>query len=220
MLKMWLRIALGTLIHPPLICAPCNVLCSSHSVDTQGRVIRLDTFSKTVAPGVRLGWFTCNPLFAERLERHGETSTQAPCGLGQSLVTKLLLIWKYDGYVRWLRGLRIQYGLRRDLFIDILNEEFDLSASVGSASVGAWSGQTVYTAYAKPKPTSLFGSAMGMMSEKRALLESRSRSQSKRLLSFVAPSSGMFVWVSRSSFPRCLTTELSYPILPSLARTD
>lgn len=73
-------------------------------VDTQGRVIRLDTFSKTIAPGSRLGWFTCNPMFAERLERQGETSTQSPCGVGQSLITKLLLNWKYEGFIRWLRG--------------------------------------------------------------------------------------------------------------------
>ena len=59
---------------------------------------------QTVAPGVRLGWFTCNPMFAERLERQGETSTQSPCGLGQALVTKLLSTWKYEGYIRWLRG--------------------------------------------------------------------------------------------------------------------
>ena len=51
--------------------------------DYQGRVVRLDTFSKTIAPGSRLGWFTCNEVFAERLERQGETSTQAPCGFGQ-----------------------------------------------------------------------------------------------------------------------------------------
>lgn len=51
--------------------------------DYQGRVIRLDSFSKTIAPGSRLGWFTCNEIFAERFERHGETSTQAPCGFGQ-----------------------------------------------------------------------------------------------------------------------------------------
>lgn len=30
--------------------------------DYQGRVIRLDSFSKTIAPGSRLGWFTANPL--------------------------------------------------------------------------------------------------------------------------------------------------------------
>jgi len=72
------------------------------SFDYQGRVIRLDTFSKvtgricvltfgwlertfyqTIAPGSRLGFFTCNGVFAERLERQGETSTQAPCGFGQ-----------------------------------------------------------------------------------------------------------------------------------------
>lgn len=39
------------------------------SVDTEGRVIRLDTFSKTVAPGCRLGWITTQPAFVERLER-------------------------------------------------------------------------------------------------------------------------------------------------------
>ena len=39
--------------------------------------------TQTIAPGSRLGFFTCNPRFAERLERAGETSTQAPCGFGQ-----------------------------------------------------------------------------------------------------------------------------------------
>ena len=51
--------------------------------DYQGRVIRLDTFSKTVAPGCRMGWITTNPLFAERLLRISETSTQSACGFGQ-----------------------------------------------------------------------------------------------------------------------------------------
>lgn len=58
-------------------------LSSQYSIDVQGRVIRMDTFSKTVAPGVRLGWFTCNPMFAERFERIGEVSSQSPCGVGQ-----------------------------------------------------------------------------------------------------------------------------------------
>lgn len=39
------------------------------SMDVDGRVIRLDTFSKTVAPGCRLGWITAQPAFIERLER-------------------------------------------------------------------------------------------------------------------------------------------------------
>lgn len=48
------------------------------SVDTQGRVVRLDTFSKTVAPGCRLGWITTQPALCERLLRITECSTQQP----------------------------------------------------------------------------------------------------------------------------------------------
>lgn len=39
------------------------------SIDIDGRVIRLDTFSKTVAPGCRLGWITAQPKFIERFNR-------------------------------------------------------------------------------------------------------------------------------------------------------
>jgi DNA-binding transcriptional MocR family regulator len=35
--------------------------------------------------------------------------------------------WTFDGYVRWLRGLREQYKFRRDFLVDRLAEEFDLT---------------------------------------------------------------------------------------------
>lgn len=40
------------------------------SLDIDGRVIRLDTLSKTMAPGCRIGWITAQPKFIERLERY------------------------------------------------------------------------------------------------------------------------------------------------------
>ncbi len=46
-----------------------SLIPSFMSIDVDGRVIRLDTFSKTVAPGCRLGWITAQPAFIERLER-------------------------------------------------------------------------------------------------------------------------------------------------------
>lgn len=76
-------------------------------LDYQGRVVRIDTFSKTICPGSRLGWTTCNPVFAERLERANESSTQAASGMSQALVGALLAEqWGYDGYLRWLKGAR------------------------------------------------------------------------------------------------------------------
>ena len=97
-------------------------------IDTQGRVIRLDTFSKVCPPSLRQRLTTFSsiddrawgPPFAERLERIGEMSTQNPCGLSQALVMALLTEWTFDGYFCWLRGLRTQYKHRRDFFIDCL----------------------------------------------------------------------------------------------------
>lgn len=154
--------------------------------DYQGRVIRLDTFSKTVAPGSRLGWFTCNEVFAERLERQGESSTQAPCGFGQAIITQLLTKqWGYAGYVRWLRGLGTEYTMRRDFFVDCLYEEFHMTRTV--ATQGAWAGSTAYIARPKPGDVkALTGTTLA--DEKHAFGENP-------LFSLVPPSSGMFVWL-------------------------
>lgn len=46
--------------------------------DKLGYVVRIDTFSKTICPGSRLGWITSNPLFGERLLRAFESNYQAP----------------------------------------------------------------------------------------------------------------------------------------------
>ncbi|OJA14663.1 hypothetical protein AZE42_02405 [Rhizopogon vesiculosus] len=146
--------------------------------DYQGRVIRLDTFSKTIAPGSRLGWFTCNPLFAERLERQGETTTQAPCGFGQSIITKILTHWSYDGYIRWLRGIRTEYHQRRNFFIDCLAEEFHLQPMPADTVTDVWQGCVAYQASSKVKT----------ITEKHT-------TQNRAMFSFVPPTAGMFVWM-------------------------
>ncbi|KZV85986.1 PLP-dependent transferase [Exidia glandulosa HHB12029] len=134
--------------------------------DYQGRVIRLDSFSKTIAPGARLGWYTCSPLFAERFERQAETSTQNPNGFGQALVGSLLTQqWKgVDGYLRWLRGLRAQYTIRRDFTIDAFARTF------------------VLTPRGEGDATS-------------TVLVASSSKDSKPLFEFVPPVGGMFIWI-------------------------
>ena len=108
------------------------------SVDYQGRVVRLDTFSKTIAPGCRLGWITTQPALAERILRITETSTQQPSGFVQSLVAELIMGphtknggrgggkddrgWQIDGWVRWLEGLRGNYERRMQTMATIFEE--------------------------------------------------------------------------------------------------
>ena len=105
------------------------------SLDIDGRVVRLDTFSKTIAPGCRLGWITAQPGIIERLTRITETSTQQPSGFVQSIVAELLLgqggkhldeqSWQMDGWVRWLEGLRGDYERRMQTMCGILEEGMD-----------------------------------------------------------------------------------------------
>ncbi|EKM80315.1 hypothetical protein AGABI1DRAFT_113513 [Agaricus bisporus var. burnettii JB137-S8] len=150
------------------------------SIDYQGRVVRLDSFSKTVAPGCRLGWFTCNPLFRERFERQGETSVQAACGFSQALVAALLMKWGIEGYIRWLRGLRGQYRKRRDFCIDCFAESFELKASTVNGH------QTTYDGYIRREESTY---------SKRWQENFMGTDDFFPVISFMPPTSGMFLWI-------------------------
>lgn len=90
------------------------------SVDTDGRVIRMDSFSKVLAPGTRLGWITgSSKLLQAYLSLH-EMTIQSPSGFSQSLVSGTLNRWGQKGYIDWLIGLRHEYTAKRDHCIDSL----------------------------------------------------------------------------------------------------
>ena len=85
------------------------------SMDIDGRVMRLDSFSKVIAPGMRLGWITASEQIVERFVRHGEVSTQCASGPSQLILFKLLEeTWGHTGYLDWLVHIRLEYTKRRD----------------------------------------------------------------------------------------------------------
>ena len=104
------------------------------SIDVDGRVIRLDSFSKTIAPGCRLGWITAQPSICEQLFRVTDGTSQQPSGFVQAIVTQLLgefetdssapgtAGWGLEGWVRWLEGLRSTYERRMMLMATLLEE--------------------------------------------------------------------------------------------------
>ncbi|KAK3328888.1 aromatic amino acid aminotransferase-like protein [Apodospora peruviana] len=88
------------------------------SMDTDGRVLRMDSFSKVVVPGSRLGWITASAQMVERYIRHAEVASQGPSGFSQVILHKLLdEEWGHEGYLRWLMNLRDEYAKRRDVMI-------------------------------------------------------------------------------------------------------
>ncbi|PSK42561.1 Aromatic amino acid aminotransferase [Elsinoe australis] len=88
------------------------------SLDTDGRVIRMDSFSKVIAPGSRVGWITAPAQLVERYVRHADLSTQSPSGMSQLVLYKLLdEHWGHDGYLDWLMHMRVEYTRRRDVML-------------------------------------------------------------------------------------------------------
>ncbi|KAK8869794.1 hypothetical protein IAR55_000362 [Kwoniella newhampshirensis] len=157
--------------------------------DVDGRVIRMDvsvgnlndadsqTFSKTSTPGSRLGWITTSPLFIERLTRATEAGTQAPSGFATALTTTMLQQYGFDGYIRWLRGIKALYNMRKTWLCDALADEFHLEFNSRSTLFPERS-QTI-TGYAKR--------ASSAWDEKRGL-------KGPALLTFIPPTDNLVLF--------------------------
>lgn len=88
------------------------------SMDVNGRVVRLDSFSKVVAPGNRVGWVVPSEELIEQYTKHAEVSTQGPSGISQLMLFKLLdETWGHEGYVDWLIHIREKYTKRRNVIV-------------------------------------------------------------------------------------------------------
>lgn len=89
------------------------------SMDVDGRVVRFDSTSKTVAPGLRLGWVSACPNFIKKHKLLSETTTGFPSGLSQMALLTLL-----NSNQRWLEHLestKAAYRQRRDVMQDALS---------------------------------------------------------------------------------------------------
>lgn len=92
--------------------------------DTEGRVLRLDSFSKVIAPGTRMSWIVGQKRFIERLLRLHEVSSQNVCGFSTAIVYGLLSKWGHEGYLSWLNNLSSVYSQARDVACDAIYEHF------------------------------------------------------------------------------------------------
>ncbi len=88
------------------------------SMDVDGRVLRMDSFSKVIVPGSRAGWITASEQVVERYIRHAEVASQGPSGISQILLYKLVdESWGHEGYLRWIMRLRLEYTRRRNVLL-------------------------------------------------------------------------------------------------------
>lgn len=109
------------------------IIPSYLSIDVDGRVMRMDSFSKVVSPGARIGWLTASQQIVEKYKSHADVSTHGPSGFSQLALFKLLdEHWGHAGFLEWLLHVRREYTERRDFMVDICNRHLP-------AEVATWS---------------------------------------------------------------------------------
>eukprot|EP00741_Cyanophora_paradoxa_P007895 tig00001224_g7638.t1 len=86
------------------------------SLDTAGRVVRIDSLSFVFAPGLRLGWATGPREIMERVLAHQQASTMHASGVSQVVAAALLNRWGPSGWLQQIRCVQEEYRKRRDTF--------------------------------------------------------------------------------------------------------
>ena len=81
------------------------------------RVVALGNVSKSLAPGLRLGWIASPPRLTENLTRAKQVADCGSSGLDQLALALLIETGRFD---RHLRRVRAEYAARRDILIQAL----------------------------------------------------------------------------------------------------
>jgi DNA-binding transcriptional MocR family regulator len=105
------------------------------SVDEEG-VIYLGTFSKTLAPGLRVGWAVAPHAIREKLILANEAAVLSPSSFTQHIVTEYLNAADWKGQIDTFRGV---YRERRDAMLAALDDYLpDLSWTNPAGGFYVW----------------------------------------------------------------------------------
>jgi 2-aminoadipate transaminase len=105
------------------------------SVDDSG-VIYLGTFSKTLAPGLRVGWAVAPHAIREKLVLANEAAILSPSSFTQTVISEYLSTADWRGQIDIFRGV---YRDRRDAMLSALAEQLpSLSWTVPNGGFYVW----------------------------------------------------------------------------------
>jgi len=91
------------------------------AMDTDGLVIYLSTFSKTLSPGIRIGWTHSSAEVFQALVRAKQAADLHTNTIQQRAAARLLATFDFDAHVERIKTV---YGERRDAMLAALTEYF------------------------------------------------------------------------------------------------
>jgi DNA-binding transcriptional MocR family regulator len=104
-------------------------------LDGGGRVVYTSSFSKTVAPGIRVGYFVLPPELRAELETLSTSTYITPGLVGQATVHEFVARGDFEGNLERVRGL---LRVRRDAMLEALEAELGGSGASWSRPQGGY----------------------------------------------------------------------------------
>lgn len=104
-----------------------EMLPSLKSLDTEGLVVFLGTFSKTFAPGMRIGWVAASPEILEKYIIIKQSADLQCSTISQMELSKFIDMYDFDAHVDKIIKV---YGERRNLMLESIKKYFPENISV------------------------------------------------------------------------------------------
>ncbi|WP_233532281.1 aminotransferase-like domain-containing protein [Paenibacillus alkalitolerans] len=98
-----------------------EILPSLASMDEEGRVVFLGTFSKTFCPGYRVGWIVADEALREKYVLAKQAADLHTSSINQREISLYLEHYDTDEHIAMLRSV---YGKRRDAMVGAIAERF------------------------------------------------------------------------------------------------
>jgi len=111
-------------------------LPSLFSMDTDGRVLRFDSFSKILSSGMRVGVVTGPKVLVDQLCLHTQAVNLHPSGLSQMAVYKLLQYWGVEGFESHVQFVQSFYLKQRECFLQSAEKHLKGLAEWSTPSAG------------------------------------------------------------------------------------
>lgn len=91
------------------------------SMDVDGRVVRLDSFSKILSAGMRVGYVTGPKQLLERINFHMQVSILHCSNLSQVFISELLRTWGDGGFDNHVKKVQTFYKHQKEIMVDKAN---------------------------------------------------------------------------------------------------
>lgn len=90
--------------------------------DTEGRVIRFESFSKILTAGARIGYAVGPSQLVERIELHTQATSLHTSGISQGICQALIHSWGIEGFLTHCKSVAAFYYQRSNVFESLMQK--------------------------------------------------------------------------------------------------